>query len=296
MSDAAVDLEAGAAEEPLLEPPPRRLYPDPFFCSITNEVMTTPVVGADGSSFEKSAVLKRDAESDDVTPTYYPNRALESIIDKEKHRIGELGTVRGALERAEASVRAGFQQILEKSALPSGAYHPLPEAYYCSITLDLISRAALDPDGHSYERQAIEGWIRANGTSPLTREPLSAAQLRDNHALDDLIDAEVNRPDDALHPSFRRWRESRIEYDDSVATATAPSQEAKDAGEAAPSPFPTTQEEIDELSSGKWKCTSGALFFLFIAGVSFTVVFIPAEFFFFVLFGLLYCSCAARRM
>ena len=278
MADPDVDLEAGSAEEPLLEQPPRKLYPDPFYCPITNEVMIEPVVAIDGHSFEKSAVLKRDADAGDIknkrTPTYYPNRALQAIIEKEKCRVEGQDTVRGALERAEETVRSNFLQILDKSVLPTDPPHALPDAFYCSITLDLISRAAIDPEGNSYERQAVVGWILANHSSPLTREPLSAEQLRDNHALDDLIDAEANKSDGELHPSFRRWREARIEYSDR-------SQESKTAeaeGEER-SPFPTSQEEIDELSSRNrpWKCTFGAVFFLILAVIFLILGVIPFE-------------------
>ena len=113
-----------------------------------------------------------------------------------------------ALHRAEESLRTGFQQVLEKSALPTGEYRLLSDAYYCPITLDIMIRPAIDPEGNTYERPAILGWIRANGNSPLTRNALSADQLRDNNALDDLIDAEVNKTEGSIHPSIRRWKES----------------------------------------------------------------------------------------
>lgn len=46
----------------------------------------------------------------------------------------------------------------------------------------------IDLDGNSYERQAIEDWIRQNGTSPITRKILSIEDLRSNHALKTTID------------------------------------------------------------------------------------------------------------
>ena len=36
-------------------------------------------------------------------------------------------------------------------------------------------------DGHTYDREAIELWLRRKGTSPLTGEPLEHLMLTPNH-------------------------------------------------------------------------------------------------------------------
>jgi hypothetical protein len=46
----------------------------------------------------------------------------------------------------------------------------------------------IDPDGNSYERHAIEDWIRRSGTSPITRTALSINDLLPNQALKTAID------------------------------------------------------------------------------------------------------------
>lgn len=46
----------------------------------------------------------------------------------------------------------------------------------------------IDPDGNSYERRAIEGWLQQNGTSPITRVALAVADLRPNRALQAAIE------------------------------------------------------------------------------------------------------------
>ena len=46
----------------------------------------------------------------------------------------------------------------------------------------------MDPEGNSYERTAIEDWLRRNSTSPVTRSPLTAGDLVPNRALKDAID------------------------------------------------------------------------------------------------------------
>jgi hypothetical protein len=47
----------------------------------------------------------------------------------------------------------------------------------------------IDPDGNSYERQAIEDWLARNSTSPITRRPLRINDLRPNRALRESIEA-----------------------------------------------------------------------------------------------------------
>lgn len=242
-----------------------RLYPDPFYCPLTQKVMQDPVVGADGDSFERSAVLERDSAGDALQQqlTHYPNRALKSLIEKEKQRMIEQGTVWGALRKAEASLRAGFQQMLDKSALPTSDYRPLPDAYYCPITMDLLSRPTIDPDGYTYERQAILGWIQTKGSSPLTRNALSAEQLRDNNALGDLIDAEVNKGEHSIHPSMRRLKESRLQAVDEESRPPNPPEVEERRRPDQPeegNPYPTSQEEIDEATKGK--CVWGTVAFL----------------------------------
>ncbi|CAF3802955.1 unnamed protein product [Rotaria magnacalcarata] len=58
----------------------------------------------------------------------------------------------------------------------------------CPITMDLFHDPVVASDGHTYERQAIEQWIRSNGTSPLTRQPLSIDQLHPNRKVKELVD------------------------------------------------------------------------------------------------------------
>ncbi|CAF3757734.1 unnamed protein product [Adineta steineri] len=63
------------------------------------------------------------------------------------------------------------------------------ESLLCPITLELFVNPVLAEDGHSYERRAIEEWIRQHGTSPLTRQPLSIEHLRPNYTLKRIVDS-----------------------------------------------------------------------------------------------------------
>lgn len=58
----------------------------------------------------------------------------------------------------------------------------------CPLTHQLLTDPVLASDGHTYERQAIEEWIGRADTSPLTREPLSIADLRPNRMVKKLLD------------------------------------------------------------------------------------------------------------
>jgi hypothetical protein len=138
------------------------------------------------------------------------------------------------------SIRSTFQLILEKSALTRPDYDPLSEAYYCSIKFDLMHEPVIDPDGNTYERVAIENWIRVNGKSPATRSPLTVDRLYPNHAISDLLDEEKNRSDETMHPSIRKFK-----------AETPPQRTDAEMGgnvaAAAAATLPTTQAEIDFL-------------------------------------------------
>eukprot|EP01105_Mastigella_eilhardi_P008978 TRINITY_DN2145_c0_g3_i1.p1 TRINITY_DN2145_c0_g3~~TRINITY_DN2145_c0_g3_i1.p1 ORF type:complete len:819 (-),score=149.10 TRINITY_DN2145_c0_g3_i1:60-2471(-) len=65
-----------------------------------------------------------------------------------------------------------------------------PGSFNCAITGELMTDPVIDTEGHTYERSAIETWLaRGNSTSPMTRSPLSAADLVPNRALKEAIDA-----------------------------------------------------------------------------------------------------------
>ena len=62
------------------------------------------------------------------------------------------------------------------------------DALSCPITLELFRDPVVAQDGHTYERKAIEDWIRKNGTSPITDQKLSLEHLIPNHAIKKVID------------------------------------------------------------------------------------------------------------
>ena len=197
---------------------------------------------------------------------------------------------------------------MEKSVLPAD-YRPLPDSFYCPFTFELIRKPVIDPDGRTFERDAIFNWIRANGTSPVTRNALAVSQLRSNEALRDLIEDEKERTDESIHPSMRRWKME----DQTVETGIRPAP--VDPPGALPDRvygsnngsiratallggaewdtrnnqnYPTTQAEIDARWRRSVKCSAlGILFLVFVMLAA--VIFFPM---YAILIGIiLFCCC-----
>lgn len=66
--------------------------------------------------------------------------------------------------------------------VPSGMEHLLK----CPITLQVFRDPVMAEDGHTYERTAIERWLRRNQTSPMTTEPMGL-NLLSNRSLKSVI-------------------------------------------------------------------------------------------------------------
>lgn len=59
--------------------------------------------------------------------------------------------------------------------------------FYCQLTLQLMVDPVIDAEGNTFERSAIEEWIKKEGTSPITRNPIAISDLRCNRALKSAI-------------------------------------------------------------------------------------------------------------
>ena len=64
----------------------------------------------------------------------------------------------------------------------------IPQEFICPITLQMMKDPVIMPDGQTYEREAIENYLRTNPISPLTREPMTIDQARPNYSLKSLIE------------------------------------------------------------------------------------------------------------
>lgn len=66
-------------------------------------------------------------------------------------------------------------------------------AFLCPITQDIMTDPVIRPDGHTYERTAIESWLNSgHNRSPMTREPMTSRNLIPNIALRNLIQESQN--------------------------------------------------------------------------------------------------------
>ncbi len=63
----------------------------------------------------------------------------------------------------------------------------LPEEFFCPLTKRIMKDPVVDNVGHSYEREAIERWLRAQSSSPVTNEYLSLDMLKPNKKLKNKI-------------------------------------------------------------------------------------------------------------
>lgn len=226
-------------------------FPKAFYCPLTNELLQDPVVALDGLSYERAAL---EARGDDLSK-HYENRALKSIITEAvEYRSSS------SLKRLQHSVRQFSQQLINE-------YHrPLPDAYYCPITLGLIHMPVIDPEGYSYEKVAIENWIRCNGASPVTRQPMAIEELYPNRTLAALMEEETGKSDDLMHPSFKEWK------NEPAPTVGIVDLERGSAHGTATIPFPSTPEELEEANRRRrarryrrlvlWLIVIGGLLFL----------------------------------
>jgi len=242
--NAEENIEGGLIEEEVINKQQTpRAFPSSFYCPITKEILIAPVVIADGNSYERTAVEKR---GDIPSEKMYPNRALEAVMEEIIETSGQSMTA--TLKRFGHSMRKNMNIVIEKSAIPSKEVRPLPEAYYCPITFNLIHDPAIDPEGNTYERTAIEYWIRSNGNSPVTRTSAKVEDLYPNNALAIAMEEEANRGDDLIHSPFRGWKDE-----------PAPEVPESDDPESGTVSFPSNPEELEAAEQGRTRSNANAL-------------------------------------
>ena len=96
-----------------------------------------------------------------------------------------------------------------------------PQDFYCPITGDLMKDPVIDPDGHSYEKDAIMKWISTKNVSPMTRNTLSSSDLRPNLTLKNCIESIRDQlSEDQLKIASRIFEEENIEFMDNLKDLT----------------------------------------------------------------------------
>jgi hypothetical protein len=98
---------------------------------------------------------------------------------------GHAGTNTGSAASESASCYEDEAGGGGGSAAPLDA----PAEFTCLLTHGVMQDPVMDPEGNTYERCAIEQWLQVKPESPVTRAPMTAAQLVPNRALRSLIEA-----------------------------------------------------------------------------------------------------------
>ena len=148
------------------------------------------------------------------------------------------------MEVMESRLRErGRRRAADGAAADGGAarvQHIAGDFIRCPITMELMRDPVFTCDGHTFERSAIERWLRKHGTSPLTGEPLPTKALTPNNMARSMVRQYV-----AAHPSLpesttfnqRLFNFSGTSDDDT--DGTPPSTERPRSGSSPPSPAPS---------------------------------------------------------
>jgi len=64
----------------------------------------------------------------------------------------------------------------------------IPETLICPISGTIFKNPVSGPDGYTYEKNQIETWLRKNGTSPMTRQPMNISDLVINRTVKDTVE------------------------------------------------------------------------------------------------------------
>lgn len=70
----------------------------------------------------------------------------------------------------------------------------------CPITQEPIKDPVFAPDFYTYERSALEQWLRTNPTSPMTRQPMRIEDLKKRVVQEDPIPCEEDYTTPLLAP------------------------------------------------------------------------------------------------
>jgi len=113
-----------------------------------------------------------------------PSDQFLAVVDEDGKLTAALNRARSQLEESQAL----RQHEAERKAASVDVLMPeRPTEHLCAITQQPMRHPVVADDGFTYERSAIERWLRSNSTSPKTNEPLANKTLRPNMDLKSLI-------------------------------------------------------------------------------------------------------------
>ena len=150
----------------------------------------------------------------------------------------------------------------------------------------------IDPDGHTYEREAIYHWIRANDDSPITRNPLAMDQLYENTTLlEALLELTKDEEEQNIHPSIRRWQKDESERIKNPTTAFGVPEGDGNNQETRPS-WPSNHRELNAAArrnrTNTYRCTVVAFMLAFVVAF----LFFPSAIGYIMISGMIFFLCA----
>lgn len=160
---------------------------------------TSPVLRARGGlgifdRLDGSSGMPEDLIVDEMGP---PTRRLQAPSREAVNLAGVLaGLTHYSRPRSSSAGSAGSGDDTFSSAAAAAAAAScmvvdgvtFPPECLCPLTHEVFSDPVMAADGHSYERGAIESWLRRSRKSPLSGNQLASLELTPNHALRSVID------------------------------------------------------------------------------------------------------------
>jgi len=139
-----------------------------------------------------------------------PNLTVAVGLQNRPNIAGASSSVHNRGDGTGAGIGAGATPV----PVPGTVGEEEPVDYLCPITHELMVDPVVTADGQSYERAAIEQWLKHSTLSPLTNEPLAHLALTPNMALKRLIcewsaqrkEASVQSTGQRARPQKRRAR------------------------------------------------------------------------------------------
>jgi STIP1 family protein 1 len=141
--------------------------------SSTSTSATTPTTSSSSSSTSSSSLNPRE-------------RARQALLESKRKMNESVNEIEAAFLRRRADLADVFAEREQRRTPRQSA----PIYYTCSITLEVMLDPVLTPCGHSYERSALEHYLKSvKPEDPLSRKFLSAEMLIPNIALRQAIAA-----------------------------------------------------------------------------------------------------------
>ncbi len=115
---------------------------------------------------------------------------LKNIEDRvsafPKTNFKEIQTEVDKFAKEDSKVQPG--EVREDLKILNKTYkNDLPNEFLCPITEELFQDPVMTCDGHTYERAAIEAWLKNHDTSPTTNSHLANKNLMPNTVLKNLV-------------------------------------------------------------------------------------------------------------